>query len=423
MQQFGRRLFGKQRRNPKVTSSARRPLAVESLEARWLMAGNVTAEVVGGDLRVTGDNLSNGLVISGTGVAGQVLIEGQFDFSNDATDTTINGSDGELLFGGITGNIIINLNGGDDALDMVNVAVPRDLIITTGDGFDEIYLGQYALLTPDFDPTTVGSLGVNGVLSIDTGAQDDYITLGRVFGGADWSIRTGSGDDVLFVYSASGDVIDVSTGSEVDLVNVAYLTAHGNLRIDTGLQDDTISVITTLTKQNAQFISGDGSDTVALDANQYNGNVLVDTGAGNDWVLVARSIVAEEATILTSSGNDTLIVGKYFGFIDDEYENGEDGEEGEITSSDNGSYDEPVLLVGGNVAKTLRVDMGAGTDSADIVANAVDNFFAQFGGGDDTVIAQNNWVKNSGFLNGGSGKNKLTQGGNLTKNFTVSNFS
>jgi hypothetical protein len=103
-----------------------------------MLAGDVQVTVAGDDLIVIGDDNPNFISIQGTGVAGGYIIEGL------GTNVSLNGTPqgGEFIVTGATGIIIIDLNGGDDALLINNVNVD-ELIINTDDGDDLVALGPF----------------------------------------------------------------------------------------------------------------------------------------------------------------------------------------------------------------------------------------------------------------------------------------
>jgi hypothetical protein len=117
----------------------RRFFGFEPLESRAMLAGDVTVRVDGSDLVVTGDDNPNTVLIEGTGIAGQYVIQG------DDTNVFYNGQlqGAAFIVTGATGNIIVDLNDGDDSLGINNVNVDR-LIIDTDDGADIIGIGAFA---------------------------------------------------------------------------------------------------------------------------------------------------------------------------------------------------------------------------------------------------------------------------------------
>ena len=103
-----------------------RRLAVERLESRALLAGNVNVFVSGGSLFVRGDNADNLVLIQQTG-DGQYTVTG-LDYGAagfadppfSAGPTSINGQFETQTFSGVTGDFIIDLKKGDDGLGIGN---------------------------------------------------------------------------------------------------------------------------------------------------------------------------------------------------------------------------------------------------------------------------------------------------------------
>jgi len=132
-----------------------RTLKVEHLEGRAMLAGNVAVSVSGGNLIVTGDNRDNAVLIQevddGDGNANTHSYEiTGFDFADSGlpgfaagpTNITGGGTTVEPDLGGtsarivtgVTANIIVNLNKGNDALGVGN-SVNDLLSLAEGCGF------------------------------------------------------------------------------------------------------------------------------------------------------------------------------------------------------------------------------------------------------------------------------------------------
>src|SRR5262245_43598107 len=128
-----------------------RTLAVERLEERRLLAGNVTASVVNGNLVVSGDSASNDVVIAQT--PSGIVVLGQ-------PGTTINGG-ASFTAVGVTGDVRVTLGGGNDTLQAA-VAVPRDLTIDLGSGDDAVTFGGF--FEPPVPDATESTVHVGGNL-------------------------------------------------------------------------------------------------------------------------------------------------------------------------------------------------------------------------------------------------------------------
>ncbi len=404
----------------------------ESLESRRVLAGNVFVEVNdGGDLVVTGDDSNNYVIIEGTGVDGQYVVTG-----DDGTNVFFNGTQqpgATVVVSNANGSIIVDLNAGDDTLEMNNVAVEDDDIIILMDaGADIVRLGAFETFANGsgaaavIDPTTGpagGSVGVNGLLDIDLSTGADVLQLVRVFGDATWSITLGDDndntsnltdanpnnniipgvalDDQAYIFVGSAHAVDLLAGTGDDLANINYLTSDV-INIDGNAGNDVLSIAGSVFQDDVNLFAGSGMDTVAFDFSRVDGEhgiLEIDSGADDDFVLLARSIVADGDVIIRSGGGfDDVIIGRYYA---------------------NAAGD---LATGGNSFAFLSVDTGANDDFADIRGNVVDEFFGVVGGGNDDVDFINNQINDHGLLDGGSDFDRLTFLGNLFADFDIVGF-
>jgi hypothetical protein len=401
-------------------------LRFEALERRAMLAGDVQVTVDNGDLVIIGDNNANHVVIEGAG-GGNVLITGE-------GNTTINGvaqTTPLLVAGADFDSIVVDLNAGDDTLEINNVEV-LDLIITMDAGADVVRLGAYEAYAanPGAITGTSGRVFVDGLLDIDTGPGADLIEAVRVFGVADWDINLGDQDgtnnntdartdndffvdldDQAYIFIGAGELIDINAGTGDDLVNINYLNSNGiladplfsTLIVDGVTGNDVLSVNGSVFQDNVLLLGGDGFDTVAVDFSRHDAGVdaliEIDSGADADFILFARSLIEEGEVFITAGGGaDDVVIGRYYA---------------------NAQGD---LATGGNVVGTIDLDTGGDADFADIRGNDVLEFFATFGGGDDDVDFINNLVREQGFLDGGSGFDRRTFLGNAVNDFSTFNF-
>jgi hypothetical protein len=404
-------------------------LGFESLERRTMLAGDVQVTVEEGTLVIIGDDNDNHVVVEGSGTVGSVLITGEDDttiFFNNVEQTT------PLLVPGASfDSIEVDLNAGDDTLEMNNVEV-IDLIITMDQGADVVRLGAYAAYAVNRSAITPasGSVFVDGLFDVDTGSGADLVEAVRVLGVADWDINLGDSDgstnnnddrvdndffvtldDQLYIFIGAGEIIDINGGTGDDLVNINYLSSNGlladpllsTLIVDGVSGNDVLSINGSAFQDNVLLLGGDGFDTVAVDFSRHdagvNALIEIDAGADADFILFARSLIEEGEVFITAGGGlDRVVIGRFYG-----------NTQGDLTT-------------GGNVVGTIDLDTGGQGDVADIRGNDVFEFFATFGGGDDDVDFINNIVRDEGFLDGGFGFDRLTFLGNLVNYFDIFGF-
>jgi hypothetical protein len=383
-----------------------------------MLAGDVQVTVDDGTLVITGDNNDNTVLIAG-GAAGAVTIS-----ADDDTSFFFNGVEqsGPFVVGGFD-SIIVDLNAGNDTLEMNNVAT-TDLVITMDEGADVVRLGAFEAYAANPGGITAasGSVGVDGFLSIDTGTGADLVEVVRVFGGADWDINLGDSDgtnnnndaipdndfavtldDQLFIFIGSGDVIDINGGTGDDLVNINYLTSAEALIVDGVTGNDVISVNGSVFNNRVSLFGGSGFDTIAVDFSRQDGGdgslIEIDGGSEDDFILFARSLVEEGDVVIRAGGGfDDVVIGRFYA---------------------NAAGD---LSTGGNVIGSMTLDTGGEGDFADIRGNDFDEFFGIFGGGSDDVDFINNLVRRDGFLDGGSEFDLLTFLGNGVNSFDIISF-
>jgi hypothetical protein len=195
-----------------------RRLAFERLETRALLAGEVTAQLMGGDLLVRGDHLDNRITIDRT-PAGEIRVAGD-DF------TLVNGESAPAVFRNVV-NIDIRTAGGADHVSLQGIRAGAALRIDTGAGDDTVLVLQSQ---------------VRGSFSLLTGSGHDLINLVASDPGKRSQIHSGAGDDVVTVErSKLTRVLFVNAGRGDDTIFVDRQTPRSKVAIIDGPGDDTIT--------------------------------------------------------------------------------------------------------------------------------------------------------------------------------------
>ncbi|MBW3540489.1 MAG: peptidylprolyl isomerase [Planctomycetes bacterium] len=267
LQKILRRRAGLSPRRRRLTPScAWVPALVERLERRTMLAGNVLAELVGGDLILTGDGADNSFAVSA--VAGDVRIQG-------LEGTTINGSADPFV--GIAGG----------------TSVPRNLVIRGGDGNDKILVGA--------------GVAVGGEVLVEAGDGNDTINLNGLAVQGRIVIRGGAGDDgvSLIDTGAGGDIrIDGETGGLVVGVD------HGLIEEDLVVRNSgTTSVVldTANIRGSADLKAGGGNVSVVVMDSFFGDRLGIHTGSGDDFVFVDPTRVTNASHVKTSTGDDSVV--------------------------------------------------------------------------------------------------------------------
>lgn len=336
-----------------------RRLNVEGLEKRAMLAGNVSVVVDGGDLIITGDGAANGVALRQIDT-GRYAVTG---FSIGAGNTTVNGGTNAVVVNGVTGDIEVDLNAGDDMFIMgqntnrnqvlanqlsgntagtigigpaanpnttaaFQTRVPVNLWIRTDEGADRVGISGARIGSDDIEGHDVGGIG-----QILTGDSADRVIAERVSAFDDFLLETGAGND--FVRAAqirTWDFFFATLGDGNDTLRVSnYHGYHSHLIGNAG--DDTITAVhfhtdletflfgegghdriaaDNLTAQDLQIISHEGADRVNLNNVRVRNYMYVDTGASNDIVTANALTVGGFLHIVLGSENDRLNIGNSF---------------------------------------------------------------------------------------------------------------
>jgi len=243
--------------NPNV-----RILSVEGLENRRLLAGDVHAELVDGNLRVAGDAQGNEFAIHRGPDPGQVVVAGR-------AGTTINGGP-SVTFSDVTGRVLVRAGAGDDSILVRDLTAPDGLRIESGPGDDRVALQEVSARR----------------LSVDSGLGDDVVRLNKVRAG-EAVLLTGVGNDRVEIHASRfRERLSLGTGAGDDHVVMAEVTS------------DTMSLMT-----------GDGEDRVNVRGSRIADASFVHLGDGHDRLVVQDSVWHGPARWLGGGGRDSLTLG------------------------------------------------------------------------------------------------------------------
>jgi len=282
-------------------------LKLEPLENRCLLAGDVTASVVGNVLQLRGDAEANQVAISaafdgtGTAIPDSFVITG-------LTGTTINGLAGSgganasIVFGGVRG-IDARMGDGDDVIQLTNASIRNNVNIQTGMGNDQVWLGAFAgqtgtgtglgTIVPglgsfgDFTAPTLstnaGPVLIRGNLTVNTGADDDMVAASDVQVNGNATVDAGAGDDQVFL-AALNDMTSTVAGTPATAVindpnPDQSLLVRGALHVNLGAGVDTLNALHATSRQGF-FIS---------DPQRNTNFTLNDVDGGSAGVVITRS--------------------------------------------------------------------------------------------------------------------------------------
>jgi hypothetical protein len=272
---------------------------MEKLETRELMAGDVAASVMNGDLYLTEATgqagLDNAVWISKL-FNGNIRVDG--NFAPDGTRSHVNGQNFQEF--AVTGKLFVNFGGGRDlvAFDGMSKPVFQEVNIDVG--------ASTAVGNSDDDDVMIWGAVSRGNMNINTGAGEDwvYVTgadIGTMTNRASLTINSGAGADEVDVESLSnvlyGD-LDIQTYATVtetdaDLVNLEDVTMTGDLRIRLGGGDDNLLATIVSAYDDIDINTGAGKDTAKLDYVNALDDLMARMGDGDDRLEIYHSTAAD----------------------------------------------------------------------------------------------------------------------------------
>jgi hypothetical protein len=277
-------------------SNRRNKFGMEKLEDRQMMAGDIGAYVSGGDLYVNeavGQAGQDNTVFMSTLANGKVRVTSITNLLNPQDFT-------------VTGNVYVNLGGGNDRVDF-----DCDLVPPGPPNFNKfVHINVGSSTTPDDDRVNVWGAEVNGLMQIDTGGGNDHVFVNdATVAGDGLMINTGAGVDNVAVEDSDLDALVIHTydslaetdGDDIDVQR----TGAGTVRARLGGGNDQF-LVRSVHADNFDIDAGSGADTGALEYIRAADTVLARMGDGSD-TLVIDHVTADDLRLLGESGlNDSL---------------------------------------------------------------------------------------------------------------------
>jgi hypothetical protein len=323
--------------------------------------------------------------------------------------TYLNDQTGHLTFE-FTEDIVIRMGAGNDGVELNNVYVPRDLTIDTGDGLDRVSIGSVIgpeghavapyvawppvgevvpgamIIDPSYVPTYMvgevvpalytplnqlrGVVMVARNLSIDSGGASDYVYLGQSQVIGTFALRSGEGDDVLVIHTASARSIDAGMGRGHDLANIANLVTRVQMTLETGFGNDFVSYAGSHARGPATFLGGHDNNQFYIGSSVFSSTLYAAMGSDNDYLAVKSSMLLGNSTFITNGGSDRVDIDYSFG-------------------------------------RFVSFDTGAAVDALVIRGSALDNIYAAMGDGDDHLSLVGSRILHPFVVDGGTGANDV----------------
>jgi hypothetical protein len=453
---------------------APRQPAVESLERRTLLSGNVLATQSGNQLDLLGDELGNEIMVRSGNDPTEIIVQSM-------DQTTVNGTTDPVVFEGVT-SINANMRGGDDWFKATDLTVNPDggngFTVDGGWGDDRIEFKSttveggpgngitvygelnLAFLEPNNDPNT----GNDTITFTDTtfagnsgGAIQifgEFTTGGEITGGNDTISLTntvvagagetdfGAGDITIYGEYLFGIDTDISVGGGNDAISITNTTVGGasqgvgfaNLQV---YGDYSFVADLGPSAPVVRSVVGGGNDSVLVDnvdaagvGQRSSGALLRVTGdvtenqssnplsgaevaGGNDDITLTDVLVASD-----TSSESSLSRIEVFGESQPVYPQPTPG------FSRVGQGNDRVTLRNVNASadfSTVTIDTALGDDTLDVLNSSFGEFNASLGTGNDYAKLNNDNIFGSAHVDGGPGYDVLSAHNNDGL-LTFSNF-
>lgn len=383
---------------PRRTRSLRRPLGVESLERRMVLAGNVTAQLMGATLMLAGDPLGNAVVVAS--VAG-----GKLAVVSDGT-TTINGSPNPFVTPRPVRSIVANLGAGNDGISFSNSAQGvADQLAELGidpppfdvkdlqSGIDKVAAGAERFVLPGSLTVTTAS-GTDLVSIIGSVGGSVAVNLGSAPTGPESGNALAIGGLLPAYASRIGGALTVVGGGQSDFVELAGMTVAGGVTASLGGGTNDL-VLTESSIGSLAYTGGSGEDFIDAFDLRVRYGVSVVTGAGADEVYLhehggPQTVVGGSIVVDTGAdGDDVAISAAVSG----------------VLSLVTGTGDDELRVYETSVGLNAVIDTGAGNDRAEIgLCRIRYNLIVFMGAGNDDLEIDATTAF-AGFLYGGPGRN------------------
>ncbi|MEZ6125028.1 MAG: hypothetical protein R3C49_17930 [Planctomycetaceae bacterium] len=256
-------------------------IRAERLEDRTLLAGDVTAQLIGSSAFLTGDAADNTVEI--LIVNGNVVVRG-------SDSTTVNGSTSDFVLATGTTQIgrdlFVNLTaGGTNQVGVSGIQIGRDVVIRGGAGADQVSL------------LASGSVGRHVIA--DGGAGNDTFTLEEMSVGRNVAMSGDSGDDLMVLKTTTvAHNVSLIGGKGNDGFVIDQSTISGNLSISGRRGNDNIAIRTSQIQRNLSIAGNSGADVILLDGTTALRRTTITGGGGVDNIVMRGTSSFSNPTVV-----------------------------------------------------------------------------------------------------------------------------
>ena len=242
------------------------PMRSETLEQRTLLAGNLTAQLVGQTTFLSGDSADNSV---------EILVDNGNVVLRGLDNTTINGATTELV-----------ITAGSPAMG--------HLITSLGNGNDSL---------------VINGVTINGNVTVDGGAGDDQIGIVNTTVNGRTTLNANAGADTLSLQTSTvTGAVRMNGGDGADTIVLSTATLGSRLRVSGGRGNDDIVVDDSTIAGNVHIAGQQGDDDIVIRDSMLSGNMLIRGNQGNDVVMIDSSAIGNRSRIVGNRGADNIVI-------------------------------------------------------------------------------------------------------------------
>jgi hypothetical protein len=310
-------------------SNRNRKLNMEQMEARQMMAGDVTASVSNGTLYLNeapGQSGRDNSVIISQIAPSTIRVTGNATTTDSSVSKIFNGNYHNKTAAAyqdfnVTGGLVVKFGGGSDLVVFDQAAPPKfkdvniDLAAPPIVASPAVVGNVPTTIGTDKDNLIMWGATINGNLTVNTGADSDWVFISNTPITGNVSINAGSGADTaelkdmpgiiggsvdIQLYSSlaekDADVawldhvyangnINVRGGDGADLLHLDNVTSYKDFNLDAGAGDDRMEINNVCAVDNFFAKLGDGNDYASVnDLYVIHGKTQIDGGNGSDSI-------------------------------------------------------------------------------------------------------------------------------------------
>lgn len=302
-----------------------RKLGVETMEARELNAGDVTAFMMNGNLNLAeaaGQIGADNSVLISQLPDGRIRVKGNGILADNSV-SKVNGAAFQDFT--VPGSLSVRFGGGNDLVILSELAPPSFDNVTIDVAAPPAVLGRAFLKLPSVMPTdrdvVLFTANTRGSVKINTGEGNDWVfvsdsNIGDAYDNSqNLLINTGAGADTVQVESNHGVMqiqgsVEIVTYASVletdaDLVWVERVQVLNDIRVRTGGGADQIFMYGSFVNHLLDFDAGAGNDQMTLENLTVVDRLMAQLGGGDDS-LTTKGLGTDFLTLAGGGGNDSL---------------------------------------------------------------------------------------------------------------------